>query len=135
MSDIREEKEAATVEARIAEFLDPLKAHSLGAAILRAATTIALIEADPLPVVRKALLSRWLDEQNFRVDDFDAFWRLVGLDPALFLDLAEARWLARAGRSLSDEVLIKGFANAADFCDFKAVLKRRLTPMARHGMA
>ena len=127
VSHIREEKEAATVEARIAEFLDPLKAHSLGAAILRAATTIALIEADPLPVVRKALLSRWLDEQNFRVDDFDAFWRLVGLDPALFLDLAEARWLARAGRSLSDEVLIKGFANAADFCDFKAVLKRRLT--------
>ena len=127
VSDIREEKAAATVEARIAKFLDPLKTHSLGAAILRAATTIALIEADPLPVVRKALLSRWLDEQNFRADDFDAFWRLAGLDPALFLDLAEARWLARSGGFVSDEVLIKAFASATDFSDFGTTLKKRLT--------
>lgn len=126
MSNLREETGAAVIEAEIAEFLDPLKAHRLGAAILRAATTIALLDADPSPVVRKTLLSRWLDEQNFHADDFEAFWRIAGLDPDLFLNFAEARWLAREGSSLSDEVLIKGFANAADFRDFKAALKKRL---------
>ena len=127
MSHIREETESAVIEAKIAEFLDPLKAHSLGAAILRAAATIALIQTDTSPILRKTLLYKWLDEQNFRGDDFDAFWRMAGLDPDLFLDLAEERWLARAGGSLSDEVMIKGFANAADFHDFEAALKRRLT--------
>ena len=127
MWHIREETEATVIEAKIAEFLDPLKAHSLGAAILRAAATIALIQTNTSPVLRKTLLYKWLDEHNFHGDDFDAFWRMAGLDPDLFLDLAEERWLARAGRSLSDEVLIKGFANAAEFCDFKAALRRRLT--------
>ncbi len=127
MSYICEETEAAVIEAKIAEFLDPLKAHSLGAAILRAAVTIALIQTDTSPALRKTLLYKWLDEQNFRGDDFDAFWRIAGLDPDLFLDLAEERWFAREGRSLSDEVLIKGFANAANFHDFKAVLRKRLT--------
>ena len=44
ISQIRETTEATAIESIIAEFLDPLNAHSLGAAILRAATTIALIE-------------------------------------------------------------------------------------------
>ena len=127
MSEIRTETEATAIEAMIAEFLDPLKAHSLGAAILRAATTIALIEADSSRELRETLLSMWLDEQNFRVGDFEAFWRLGGLDPNLFFNLAEARWLARSGGSLSDEVLIKTFANAVDFRDFEKDLKARLT--------
>ena len=127
MSEIREETEASVIEALIAEFLDPLKAHSVGAAILCAATTIALIEAGPSLVLRETLLSKWLDERNFRVSDFEAFWRLAGLDPNLFLNLAETRWLVRSGGSLSDEVLIKAFANAADFGDFREALKERLT--------
>ncbi len=127
MSHICEETEAAVIEAKSAEFLDPLKAHSLGAAILRAAVTIALIQTGTSPALRKTLLDKWLDEQNFRGDDFDAFWRIAGLDPDLFLNMAEERWLARGGSSLSDEVLIKGFAKAAKFRDFKADMKRRLT--------
>ncbi len=126
MSHIREETVGAVIEAKIAEFLDPLKAHSLGAAILRAAATIALLQTNTPPTLRKTLLYKWLDEQNFRGDDFEAFWRIAGLDPDLFLNFAEARWLAREGSSLSDEVLIKGFASAADFRDFKAALKKRL---------
>ncbi len=126
ISHIRQETDAATAEAKIAEFLDPLKAHSLGAAILRAATTIALIETDTSAVSRQVLLYGWLDEQNFSLGDFDAFWRLAGLDPDLFLDLAERRWLARKGGFFHDEVLIKSFANAADFEHFEAVLKTRL---------
>ncbi len=126
LSEIRKETEVPAVEAMIAEFLDPLKDHSLGAAILRTATTIALIEADTSPEFRETLLCRWLDEQNFGIPDFEAFWRLAGLDPELFFNLAETRWLTRSGRSLSDEVLIKTFANAADFSDFEEHLKIRL---------
>ena len=127
MSHICGETKAAVIEARIAEFLDPLKAHSLGAAILRAATTFALIEADTSTVLRETLLSKWLGEQNFRVGDFDAFWRLAGLDPDLFLDLAEASWLACSGGSFRDEVLIKALANAADFNNFESALKEHMT--------
>ena len=127
MSEIRKETEVTAIETIIAEFLDPLKAHSLGAAILRAATTIALIETDSSPEIRKTLLSMWLDEQNFRDSDFEAFWRLAGLDSDLFFNLAEALWLAGSGGSLSDEVLIKTFANAVEFRDFEKDLKERLT--------
>lgn len=127
MSEIRKERDAAAIEAIIAEFLDPLKAHSLGAAILRAATTIALIEADSSPELRQTLLSNWLDQQNFHVNDFESFWRLAGLDPNLFVDLAETRWLARSGRFLSDEVLIKTLANASVYRDFEKNLRERLT--------
>ena len=127
MSEIREETQVTVIEAMIAEFLDPLKAHSLGAAILRAATTIALIESDTSPEIRKTLLSMWLDEQNFRDSDFEAFWRLAGLDSDLFFNLAEALWLSGSGGSLVDEVLIKTFANAGEFHDFENNLKERLT--------
>ena len=126
ISQIRETTEATEIEAMIAEFLDPLNAHSLGAAILRAAMTIALIEPDTSSVLREAVLSKWIDEHNFNDDDFEAFWRLAGLDPALFLNLAETRWLACSGGVLSDEVMIKSFANAAEFSDFQKALKERM---------
>ena len=127
ISEIREETQVPVIEAMIADFLDPLKSHSVGAAILRAATTIALIESDTSPEIRKTLLSMWLDEQNFRDGDFEAFWRLAGLDSDLFFNLAEALWLAGSGGSLVDEVLIKTFANAGEFHDFEKDLKERLT--------
>ena len=126
ISQIRETTEATEIEAMIAEFLDPLNAHSLGATILRAALTIALIEPDTSSVLRETILSKWIDEHNFNDDDFEAFWRLAGLDPTRFLNLAETRWLACSGGILSDEVLIKSFANAADFSDFQKALKERM---------
>ena len=115
VSEIRKQTSTAAVESTIAEFLDPLKSHSLGASILCAATTIALLDDDFSPGFREVLLSKWLSEHNFHAADFDAFWRLAGLDPHLFLDLAEARWLAHAGTSSTDEVLIKTAANASEF--------------------
>ena len=127
MSLIRKETEGAVIEAIISDFLDPLKSHSVGAAILRAATTIALIESDTSPEIRKTLLSMWLDEQNFRDGDFEAFWRLAGLDSDLFFNLAEALWLAGSGGSFIDEILIKTFANAGESHDFEKDLKERLT--------
>ena len=127
MSYIREETSSSAIDATIADFLDPLKAHSLGAAILRTTTTIALIESGNSLVLREALLARWLEEQNFSLGDFDAFWGIAGLDPDLFLNLAERRWLARKGGFFHDEVLIKSFANATKFERFEAALKTRLT--------
>ena len=127
MSHIEQETESNAIEARIAEFLDPLKAHSLGAAILRGTLTIALLKPEtPLPL-RKTLLNRWIEQENFQVGDFEAFWRLAGLDPSLFLDLAETRWLAGTGRTFHDEVLIKAFANAADSVEFQVALNEYLT--------
>ena len=125
-SQTLEETEAEAIETIIAEFLDPLKSHSLGASILRAATTIALIESGSSHVLRETILSKWIDERNFNNDDFEAFWRLAGLDPNLFLDLAESRWLSRTGGVFSDEVLIKALANAADFNDFQKALRKRM---------
>lgn len=110
----------------IAKFLDPLKAHSLGAKILRAATTIALVEADTAEELKQELLRRWLDEQNFSSNDFDALWRLAGLDASLFLSVAELEWLGAALGSFKDEVLIKMLANAAEFTSFERALKARL---------
>ena len=126
MSKFRAEEDAVVLEAKIAEFLDPLKAHSLGARILRAATTIALIETQASAVFRRVVMSRWLEEQNFNVGDFDTFWRLIGIQPELVFDLAESWWHARRGRSFTDEVFIKAIANAAEFTEFRAALEVRL---------
>ena len=126
MSNIHEESDTAILEANIAEFLDPLKAHSLGASILRAAATISLIETQATTKCRKVIMSKWLEEQNFQVGDFDAFWRLLGIQPDLIFDLAEEWWLARKGRTFTDEALIKAIANAAIFPEFREALKLRL---------
>ena len=126
MSNVHEESDAAILEAKIAEFLDPLKAHSLGASILRAATTISLIETQATAVCRRVIMSKWLEEQNFHLGDFDAFWRLLGIQPELIFDLAEEWWLARRGRTFTDEALIKAIANAAIFPEFREALKLRL---------
>lgn len=126
MSNVCEESDVAILEAKIAEFLDPLKAHSLGASILRSATTISLIETRATTVCRKVIMSKWLEEQNFRAGDFDAFWRLLGIQPALIFDLAEEWWLARRGRRFTDEALIKAIANATVFPEFREALKVRL---------
>ena len=126
MANVYENSDAAILEAKIADFLDPLKAHSLGASILRAATTISLIETQATAVCRKVIMSKWLEEQNFHVGDFDAFWRLLGIQPELVFDLAEEWWLVRRGRTFTDEALIKALANAAIFPEFREALKLRL---------
>ena len=126
VSEVVGKREVAAIQGRIAEFLDPLKGHRVGAATLRAALTIALVQQDTELAVRKTILSRWLGERNFGGDDFDAFWRLAGLDPELFLNLAEDFWLSRTGSPLRDEVLIEALSKAADFKSFQPALTQRL---------
>ncbi len=127
VAQLRNKNAPAEAETGIAEFMDPLKAHRLGSAILRSATTIALLDEQTPPALRQTLLSRWMDERHFGPGDFEDFWRLAGLDPYLILDVAEAHWLARSTDPRKDEVLIKSCANAAEFDGFATVLKERLT--------
>ena len=126
MSELRRNYGSGDIGGTIAEFMDPLKAHSLGARILRAATTIALVEVDIAADLKQELVSRWLDEQNFTAEDFEALWRLAGLDAELVLGIAEGEWLGAHTAGLKDEVLIKTLANAAEFTKFDEALKTKL---------
>lgn len=126
VSEVEGKTEVAAIEGTVAEFLDPLKGHRVGAATLRAAMTIALIQPATGSAVRKTILSRWLNERNFSVDDFETFWRLAGLDPDLFLKFAEDFWLARSGSPFRDEILVAALSHAADFKSFNPVLTQRL---------
>lgn len=103
--------------AHLAEFVDPYRGQSLGAAVIRAAATAALLDPSVGADARKALLLRWLHEQNFGLSDFNAWWRLIGTDTELFCSLVEDQWLHpdRRGSVFEDEVFIKGFANAYEF--------------------
>ena len=126
MSELKRNYELGDIRGMVAEFLDPLKAHSLGARILRSATTIALVEAYTAEDLKRELVGRWLDEENFSAEDFDALWRLAGLDAELFLGIAEREWLGARASGLKDEVLIKTLANAAEFTSFEEALKVQL---------
>ena len=126
MSELKRNYGSRDVSGIIAEFLDPLKANSLGAQILRAATTIALVEADTPEDLRQELATRWLDEQNFGAEDFEALWRLAGLDAELVFRIAQYEWLGAHASGLKDEVLIKTLANAAEFPNFNEALKAKL---------
>ena len=70
------------------EFLDELKSSPLGVAALRAAVTISLLDGSQSDVVA-GLLSTWLDQPNYSAEDYEAFWRIAGLQPDLFLDEAQ----------------------------------------------
>ena len=126
LSEVRKETDVSAIEATIADFLDPLKSHSLGCMVLRAAATIALLEQEVVSAVRETVLSTWLNQKNFEGSDFDAFWRLAQLNPEIFLNVGETAWLGASTGFLFDEVLIKSFANAAEFQDFGEALKQRL---------
>lgn len=104
-----------SAQATVAEYLHPFKAQSLGVAILRATTTALLVDPRSSKHARSAAIEAWIDEQNFGRSDFEALWRLVGLDPTLFCDIAEHMWLLKPARSFTDEVMMKGLANAFQY--------------------
>jgi len=110
---LRSKKNEAAVADVIADFIDPLRGADIGVAVLRAASTAALLEAGTPAMVRRALPLAWLQSQNFGRTDFEAFWRLVGLDPALFVRLADEGWRARSFDARESEVMAKALANAS----------------------
>ena len=110
---LRSKGDAAAAADAIADFTDPLRGADIGVAVLRAASTAALVEAGTPAPVRRALLLAWLQSQNFSRTDFGAFWRLIGLDPALFVRLADEGWRSRRFDAREDEVMAKALANAS----------------------
>lgn len=98
---------------RLAAFMEPLGEQDLAVNLLRAAVTVALVDSNCSAPLRQMLAGAWLRRQNFRQVDFEAFWRLLPQAPDVFFAVAEETWLHRLSRYHKDEVLIKGFANAA----------------------
>lgn len=98
----------------LSEFMEPLGEQDLAVDLLRAAVTVALSDTDCAKPQRRVLIGSWLRRQNFRPIDFEAFWRLMPGDLNLFFSLAEEQWLHRHAGHYEDEILIKGFANAAE---------------------
>lgn len=117
-----------TAEALVAEAVDPLRDHGLGVGVLRAAVTAALLDSRVTSGARRAILTRWLGETNFSGQDFEAWWRLIGADPELILDLIERAWLDpdQRGGVHKDEIFIKGLANAHQFSDVATAISARM---------
>lgn len=125
---LRPSSDDATANAIIADFIDPFRGQSLGVRILRAAATVGLLDPGVSRPTRRALLVRWITEQNFSQLDFDAFWRIIGLDPELFLQIIEEAWLSRNNGSIAtDEIMIKGLANAHQFDAVAPLIEARIT--------
>lgn len=118
----------ATANDIIAEHIDPFSGQSLGVKILRAAVTTALLDNTVSRQVRRALLSRWISEQNFSSLDFEAFWRIIGLDVELVLQIIEEIWLGESSGSIvKDEIMIKGLANAYQFEAVAPLIEAKIT--------
>jgi hypothetical protein len=113
VNTLKEAPEAGLSD-RLAEFIEPLGEQDSAVTLLRAAVTFALIDFRCSVRLRRLLVDSWLRRQNFREIDFEAFWRLLPSDANLFFSLAEEQWLHRHARHHEDEILIKGFANAAE---------------------
>lgn len=117
----------AAANVIIAEYIDPFSGQSLGVNILRAAVTAALLDCTVLQSARRALLTRWITEQNFSRLDFEAFWRIVGLDVDLVLQIVEESWLGEGVGSIStDEIMIKGLSNAYQFEDVAPLIEKKV---------
>ncbi|MBK5955813.1 hypothetical protein CCR92_17665 [Rhodospirillum rubrum] len=104
----------AGLNDQIAQFFEPLKGQDLAVDFLRAAVTIALHDSACSTSLRRILLEAWCRRQNFRQVDFAAFYRLLTQDISVFFALAEDEWLHRHSGFHLDEILIKGFASAAE---------------------
>jgi len=117
----------AAANVIIAEQIDPFSGQSLGVHILRAAVTAALLDSAVSRPARRALLTRWITEQNFSRLDFEAFWRIIGLDVDLVLQIVEESWLGEGADSIStDEIMIKGLTNAYQFDAVAPLIEMRV---------
>ncbi len=128
-SELKDVTQRDAAIAIIAEFVDPYCGQQLMVAILRAAATAVLLDVGVAQSARAAVIERWLHEQNFGESDFEAWWRLVGLDVQTFCSLAEEQWLypEKSAGIAEDEVLIKGFANSCQFSGVASQISEKTT--------
>ena len=110
----------------IGPLLDPYQALDVSVAILRHATTFAMIDQTVSSHVRRTLVHEWLSAQNFSGIDFEEFWRLLGCGPELILDLVEHYWFENEPAPRADEVIVKAFSNAFKWPTVADAVTRRL---------
>lgn len=110
----------------LGQLLDPLQGSDLSVAILKNAATFALLDTAASAEVKVELLEAWLGSQNFSAVDFESYWRLIGYAPALFIGIAEEEWFGSGPSKRSDEVLVKGFANALKWPEVATALEAKL---------
>lgn len=127
LEELRTATTLADIGERLARLIDPLRGQDLSVAILRSATTFALLDPGITRLVRQTLLERWIRSQNFGPADFESYWRLIGCAPELFLDMAEAEWFGETGSTRAGEVLVKGFSNAWRWPNVASGVIERLT--------
>jgi len=114
------------IEQVLAERFEPMGALDIGVAILRHAVTFALLDPAAGRIERRVLLEQWLTSQNFSGSDFQSFWRVIGCDPELVIELAETCWFGSDRHFRIDEVLCKGFANAFKWPEVSGPLTAKL---------
>lgn len=126
VADLRGTAERAEIEQRMALLLDPLQGMDISVKILRHAATFALLDPSLERHVVAALVEAWLGEQNCSEEDFQRFWRMIGCDTELILDIAERLWFDRDGEGRIDEYIDKGFCNAFKWPEVSKPLIERL---------
>lgn len=104
-------------EAIVRTSIEPYQGGDVSVAILRSAATFALVDGTVPVAGRRALLREWLAAQNFYNSDFQAFWRLIGLDIPTVLACVESIWFGEHLSGRADEVIVKAFANATRWND------------------
>jgi hypothetical protein len=126
VAQLKELADDIAVEDEIAAYLDPLQGMDISVSILRNAVTFALLDPELNPKTTTRLLDQWLTSQNFRNEDFQAFWRMIGWNSELVINLAEVKWFEREGEHRTDELFVKGFSNAFKWPDVANPLTERL---------
>lgn len=126
LDELKKADSAHWIEQVLAQHFEPMGALDIGVAILRHAVTFALLDPAAGRIVRRVLLERWLTSQNFSSSDFQSFWRVIGCDPELVIELAETCWFGSEQQFRIDEVLCKGFANAFKWPEVSAPLTAKL---------
>lgn len=119
-------KSEVEAEECFAQFLEPLRGMDFGTDILRAASTVAVLDSNCPDTIRQLLIMRWVSEQNFKLRDFEALWRLMGEAPEMFLDILEEIWLWPERGVFNDEVFISSLVKASRWDSFAEALHRRL---------
>jgi NACHT domain len=122
LSELKKSHDAKGWDDILANLFDPMQGSDISVSILRFMGTFGIYDSTLPAGLVKWLLGKWVGAQNFSSADFQAFWRLIGCNPDVFIGLADADWLDRIGGLFSGEIIAKGFSNAWKFDNVSAAL-------------